>query len=114
MLFFLGTCAAVIISGLRASLPWHGSLGQLLARSGLVGGGVILALVAVVLAAIGAMRQMRLDSLRRNNAIHPHWAGPRLSMINAQEEHPFSVWSSVRGPYASVRLPGGFRVGHRL
>ncbi len=23
-------------------------------------------------------------------------------------------WSSVRGPYPSVRLPGGFRVGHRL
>ncbi len=22
--------------------------------------------------------------------------------------------SSVRGPYASIRLPGGFRVGHRL
>ena len=25
-----------------------------------------------------------------------------------------SYWSSVRGPYASVRLPGGFRVGHRV
>src|SRR5260370_36991459 len=47
MLFFLGTCAAVIITGLRTSLPCHGSLGQWLARSGLVGGGGILALVAV-------------------------------------------------------------------
>ena len=27
---------------------------------------------------------------------------------------PSFYWSSVRGPYASVRLPGGFRVGHRL
>ena len=27
---------------------------------------------------------------------------------------PNFSWSSVRGPYASVRLPGGFRVGHRL
>jgi hypothetical protein len=27
---------------------------------------------------------------------------------------PNLYWSSVRGPYASVRLPGGFRVGHRL
>ncbi len=27
---------------------------------------------------------------------------------------PNFYWSSVRGPYASVRLPGGFRVGHRL
>jgi hypothetical protein len=23
-------------------------------------------------------------------------------------------WSSVRGPYASVRLPGGFRVGYKI
>ena len=27
---------------------------------------------------------------------------------------PQLYWSSVRGRYASVRLPGGFRVGHRL
>lgn len=27
---------------------------------------------------------------------------------------PNLYWSSVRGPWASVRLPGGFRVGHRL
>lgn len=27
---------------------------------------------------------------------------------------PNFYWSAVRGPYASVRLPGGFRVGHRL
>jgi hypothetical protein len=27
---------------------------------------------------------------------------------------PNIYWSLARGPYASVRLPGGFRVGHRL
>jgi hypothetical protein len=27
---------------------------------------------------------------------------------------PNFYWSSVRGPYGSVRLPGGFRVGHKL
>ena len=27
---------------------------------------------------------------------------------------PNFYWSSVRGPSASVRLPGGFRIGHRL
>ena len=27
---------------------------------------------------------------------------------------PSLYWSLGRGPYASVRLPGGFRVGHRL
>jgi hypothetical protein len=27
---------------------------------------------------------------------------------------PNFYWSAARGPYASVRLPGGFRVGHRL
>jgi len=32
----------------------------------------------------------------------------------AHDLRPNFYWSSVRGPYASVRLPGGFRVGHRL
>jgi hypothetical protein len=27
---------------------------------------------------------------------------------------PNFYWSSVRGPYGSIRLPGGFRVGHKL
>lgn len=27
---------------------------------------------------------------------------------------PNFMWSSVRGPYASVRLPGNFRLGHKL
>jgi hypothetical protein len=27
---------------------------------------------------------------------------------------PNLYWSWARGPHASVRLPGGFRVGHRL
>jgi hypothetical protein len=27
---------------------------------------------------------------------------------------PNFMYSSVMGPYASIRLPGGFRVGHRL
>ena len=27
---------------------------------------------------------------------------------------PNFYWSSARGPYASIRLPGGFRVGHKL
>jgi hypothetical protein len=27
---------------------------------------------------------------------------------------PNLYWSLGRGPYGSVRLPGGFRVGHRL
>lgn len=32
----------------------------------------------------------------------------------AQGLAPNLYWSSVRGPWASVRLPGGFRVGHRI
>jgi len=27
---------------------------------------------------------------------------------------PNFYWSSVRGPYASIRAPGGFRIGHKL
>jgi hypothetical protein len=27
---------------------------------------------------------------------------------------PNFYWSMARGPYASIRLPGGFRLGHRL
>lgn len=40
---------------------------------------------------------------------HAHYRHRR-----AQGFSPNFYWSSVRGPYASVRLPGGFRVGHRL
>jgi hypothetical protein len=34
-----------------------------------------------------------------------------------RKAHSFSpnfYWRSVQRPYAGVRLPGGFRVGHRL
>ena len=27
---------------------------------------------------------------------------------------PHLFWSLTRGPYGSIRLPGGFRIGHRL
>ena len=27
---------------------------------------------------------------------------------------PNFYWSAARGPYATIRLPGGFRVGHHL
>jgi hypothetical protein len=27
---------------------------------------------------------------------------------------PRLTWSSAMGPWGSIRLPGGFRVGHRL
>ena len=27
---------------------------------------------------------------------------------------PNFYWSMARGPYGSIRLPGGFRLGHRL
>ena len=28
--------------------------------------------------------------------------------------HPNLYWSLGRGPYGSIRLPGGFRLGHKL
>lgn len=34
--------------------------------------------------------------------------------LKAHGLSPNFYWSAARGPYASVRLPGGFRVGHRL
>ena len=40
---------------------------------------------------------------------HRHYRRQRARGLS-----PNLYWSSVRGPYASVRLPGGFRVGHRL
>jgi hypothetical protein len=40
---------------------------------------------------------------------HAHYRHGR-----AQGLSPNFYYSSLRGPYASVRLPGGFRVGHRL
>ena len=32
----------------------------------------------------------------------------------ARRLSPNFYWSSVRGSYVSIRLPGGFRLGHRL
>jgi hypothetical protein len=40
---------------------------------------------------------------------HRHYRRQR-----ARGLRPNFMWSAARGPYASVRLPGGFRVGHRL
>lgn len=40
---------------------------------------------------------------------HAHYRHARAHGLS-----PNFYWSSVRGPYASVRLPGGFRVGHRV
>jgi hypothetical protein len=40
---------------------------------------------------------------------HRHYRRQRARGLS-----PNFFYSSVRGPYASVRLPGGFRVGHRL
>jgi hypothetical protein len=40
---------------------------------------------------------------------HANWRHARAHGLR-----PNFYWSSVRGPYASVRLPGGFRVGHKL
>ncbi len=49
------------------------------------------------------------------------YAGFHLGAGHAHYRHakaaglrPNFYWSSARGPYASIRLPGGFRVGHRL
>ena len=48
---------------------------------------------------------------------------PRESLAASREQRTWSavteaarstVRSPVRGPYASIRLPGGFRIGHLL
>ena len=40
---------------------------------------------------------------------HSHYRYRKAHGLN-----PSFYWSLSRGPYASVRLPGGFRVGHHL
>ena len=40
---------------------------------------------------------------------HAHYRHGRAHGLS-----PNLYWSLGRGPYGSVRLPGGFRVGHRL
>jgi len=45
---------------------------------------------------------------------HP-WAGATRTAANGRRGlSPNFCWSSVRGSYASLRLPGGFRIGHLL
>jgi hypothetical protein len=48
-------------------------------------------------------------------------AGVHLGAGHAHHRHrkaaglrPNLYWSAARGPWVSVRLPGGFRIGHRL
>jgi hypothetical protein len=45
---------------------------------------------------------------------HSHYRYQKAHHRSAGGLRPNFYWSSVRGPYASVRLPGGWRVGHRL
>ncbi len=42
-------------------------------------------------------------------AVHTHHRYQRAHGL-----HPSLYWSLGRGPYASVRLPGGIRAGHRI
>jgi len=55
---------------------------------------------------IGAIVVYAAFHLGAGHAHHRHQRARGLS--------PNFYWSAARGPYASVRLPGGFRVGHRL
>ena len=56
---------------------------------------IVIIVVAVVAAHLGAG--------------HTHHRYQKAHGLN-----PNLYWSLGRGPYASVRLPGGFRVGHKL
>jgi len=53
---------------------------------------------------------IRKSSQRKTPRLRRAWARRRQSYGLS----PNFYSSSLRGPYASVRLPGGFRVGHRL
>jgi hypothetical protein len=46
-------------------------------------------------------------------AFHLGAGHPHHGYRKAHGLRPNFHWSSVRRPYASIRLPGGFRVGHR-
>jgi len=45
---------------------------------------------------------------------HYRYQKAHYSRQKANGLRPNFYWSSVRGPYASIRTPGGFRIGHRL
>lgn len=46
--------------------------------------------------------------------IHLLAGGAHHRRRKARGLSPNFYWSAARGPYASIRLPGGFRVGHKL
>jgi hypothetical protein len=80
----------------------------------------ILAGLVVVGAGIGVWvwrrRSERPQGTRRASIHRPRGcAGPRSARYRkATGLRPNLYWSLGRGPHASVRLPGGFRIGHRL
>jgi len=47
-------------------------------------------------------------------AYHAGAGHTRYRYRKAHGLDPHLYWSLGRGPYGSVRLPGGFRIGHRL
>ena len=96
MLLSLAACAAVVIAGLHTSLPWRGSPGQLVDRSGLPGALVVLVIAAGVVAAIGALRQVRLNHLHAADGLSEWRGGARLASVSRQQGHPFSVYSSSK------------------
>jgi len=89
-------CAAAAVAAWRIGgrgpgmpVPWPD-------RSGLAGAGVIVLTVAGVVAAMSAVRQIKVGRLREHDSAGKRAARRRLSTIDSQQRHPFTVYSGFR------------------
>ena len=63
-------------------------------RTGLAYAFIGLAFADLVLMIATAMRQRSLDYLGQDNASRSHWSSPRIATLQAQQAHPFTVYST--------------------
>ena len=68
----------------------------------------------VILAIVGVIVLLYLAFHLGAGHTHYRYQKAQHSRHKSDGLRPNFYWSSVRGPYASIRTPGGFRIGHRL
>lgn len=95
MIKLLGAGLLGAVLTLAAAMTWasghHAGGAAWTARYGLQGAAVLLLAVSGVVAAGTTVRMLRLGRLRSHHPQRRSWVGRRLSVIDAQQFHPFTV-----------------------
>lgn len=65
-------------------------------RTGLVSAFIVVTIAGCFLVLAAVMRQRSLDDLGRDNVYRSRWASPRIATLQAQQAHPFTVYSTFK------------------